>query len=131
MTSIHRASIARLRGSVGKWLFCWDGLHAAFNLLLVVGIIAVTWHARQIVRDFVAILVIPVLYRPVLYFFFPPLFLLTLLVIMKLPHKQKGAYPCPVCGYDIRETLSRCPECGTELQWGQLPDEPIKPGRSG
>jgi hypothetical protein len=129
VTSIHRASIHRLRGSVTEWLFCWESLHAAFNLLLVVGIIAVTWHARQTVRDFVAILIIPIVYRPVVYFCLPPLFLLALMVVVKVPHKQEAEYPCPVCGYDIRETLSRCPECGTELQWGQLPDQPEKPGR--
>lgn len=45
-----------------------------------------------------------------------------LLTLLRMRGKRFDAkkVPCPRCGYDLRESLSRCPECGVKLRWGQL-----------
>ncbi len=35
--------------------------------------------------------------------------------------EEQPPIPCPKCSYDLRGNLFFCPECGTELLWGQLP----------
>jgi hypothetical protein len=56
--------------------------------------------------------------QPALHFIFYPL----TSIGRRFTQRDAGEFPCPSCGYDVRATLTRCPECGTELQWGQLAD---------
>ena len=66
-------------------------------------------------------LLLVLLIRPVWWFVGLPLFL-AMAWSIGWRRKDWSAYPCPVCGYDIHETPHRCPECGTILCWGELPD---------
>ena len=114
------------RKSVRDWLFCWDSFVAAVNLAIVIVLVVLSFHVKsKLGRDAIALVAAFFVYRPVMYFVFPPLVMAVgIAVVNIIPHKDYTPYACPVCGYDVSETLSRCPECGTELRWGMLPDDP-------
>jgi hypothetical protein len=109
------------------WLFSRDALREYANLLLVLALFAAYWYVagrRGILwlapRYVLIILLLWPAIRAFAYFIGLP-FTLLLNRLRACFEKEPNGVPCPACGYDIRATLHRCPECGTELQWGQLP----------
>ena len=47
-----------------------------------------------------------------------------LIAISLRPHKTQ--HPCKACGYDIRASTERCPECGSPVSSAQLPHRTVK-----
>jgi predicted RNA-binding Zn-ribbon protein involved in translation (DUF1610 family) len=109
-----------------EWLLSATALRAWIQIVVAIGV-GVAYgriaHVRgveyAVFRLVLGLALIFLITGPVWYFFLPPLMFGAGVLMIRFT-KQTAEYPCPVCGYDIRATPHRCPECGTELRWGQL-----------
>jgi hypothetical protein len=101
-------------------LRAWIQIAFAIGVGVIYGRIAhVPGAEYAIFRLFLGLALILLITGPVYYFLLPPLVFGVGFLLIRFG-KQAAEYPCPVCGYDIRATPHRCPECGTRLRWGQL-----------
>ena len=106
----------------GSAIRAWIQLAAAVGVgILYRRILHVAGNEYIFYRLVLALLFLFLLAGPVYYFCLMPLLFVIGALLFRFG-KQKAEYPCPMCGYDIRYTPHRCPECGTRLRWGQLPD---------
>jgi hypothetical protein len=115
-----------MRKLILDWLLSATALRAWLQLALAIPVGVLYHHVLQwpgpqyiFLRAAAGFIFLVLLIGPVYYFIGPPLFFGLGLLLARFS-KTKPEYPCPVCGYDIRATPHRCPECGTKLRWGQL-----------
>lgn len=107
-----------MRKVILDWLLSATAVRVWIQLAAAVGV-AILYrrivHAPGVEYAFYRLLLglalIVLLTGPVYYFCLPPLLFVACVVLLRFS-KETAEYPCPVCGYDIRYTPHRCPECG-------------------
>src|SRR5690242_8225790 len=104
MRNSDPSSTPKLPKLVTRWLLRRDSLRAIVYLILIALLLAITRDARPTVRTLTAYGVALLAFQPLMCFVLSPLVWLisaVLSVVMRPRHRTE--YPCPVCGYDVRE----------------------------